>query len=357
MRIACSRLALLARQRVPLALALACAVTALTGCGSSDAPTTRTAVATATAPDSAAVVAATLAHARAVLDLSRLPLPPGAEVSATATPAATGFKTSTAVDATFAAQRATLEASGWSLVGDAQVYPQSASGVFGKEGYVLSLTVMPDGAGSMVQMQHHGNVDLSTLSPPEGVDVRFAQAVSAIWETAAAPDVAAAMLREALLGEGWEDYGEAGPMRYFRKNAIRLSTMTNAGPEGKTMHHLGVELLSAQIPRPADATRADFDGGAQTLRVQHAGPIESLVQSYSSRLAADGWKSSLDAPISEEGNQVMTWRNGADDLLVLTFAAPQGEWANVSIHYQSKAQLDAMNARLDAQAEAWRKRT
>jgi hypothetical protein len=297
-----------------------------------------------------------LAEARTVLDLSQWPLPQGAEVTAVATSAATGFRTAAAVDATFAEQRATLEASGWSLVGDAQIYPQSASGVFDKGGYVLSLTVMPDAAGSQVQMLHHGNVDLSTLAPPQGVDVRFAQAISAIWETAAAPDVATSNLRETLLASGWEEYGEAGPMRYFRKNAVRLSAMASAGPDGKTMHNLGVELLSAQIPIPASASRGEFDSSAQTLRVHHVGPIEVLVQRYSPQIATEGWRASIEAPIDDEGKQVMTWRNAADDLLMLTFAAPQGDAANVAISYQSKAQIDAMNARLDAQAEAWRKR-
>ena len=346
------RFALRSRRLLPLALSLALAATALTGCGSNDMPatgTTATTAATTAAP-------ATLAEARSLLDLSRLPLPQGAEVTAAATSAATGFKTPAAVEATFAEQRASLEASGWSLTGDAQIYPQSASGVFGKNGYVLSLTVMSDGAGSMVQMLHHGNVDLAALTPPDGVDVRFAQAISAIWETAAAPDVAASNLRATLLANGWEEYGEAGPMRYFRKNAVRLSAMTNAGPDGKTMHNLGVELLSAQIPLPAAANRADFDSSAQTLRVHHVGPIEALVQGYSPQLATDGWKASIEAPIADEGKQVMTWRNAADDLLMLTFAAPQGEAANVAISYQSKAQIDAMNARFDAQAEAWRKR-
>jgi hypothetical protein len=347
--------ALRARRRLPLALMLALIAIASTGCGGNDAQATATPLPELSGVP-AATTPATLAEARRVLDLSQLQLPQGAEVTASATSAATGFKTSTAIEATFAGQRAALEGSGWSLVGDAQIYPQSASGVFRNSGYVLSLTVMPDGAGSMVQMQHHGNVDLATLTPPEGVNVRFAQAISAIWETAAATDVAASALRDSLLAAGWEEYGEAGPMRYFRRNAVRLSTMTSAGPDGKTMHNLGVELLSAQIPMPAAASRADFDGSAQSLRVHHAGPIATLVQAYSSQLAADGWKTSIEAPIEDEGKQVMTWRNAADDMLMLTFAAPQGEAANVVISYQSKAQLDAMNARLDAQAEAWRKR-
>lgn len=355
MRFPASRFASNPRRLLPLALTLAMTASLLTGCGGNDAAPTAT-TATMTADVAAASTPATLAEARSVLDLGQWPLPQGAEVTASATPAATGFRTAAAVEATFSEQRAQLEASDWSLVGDAQIYPHSASGVFGKRGYVLSLTVMPDAGGSMVQMLHHGNVDLSLLTPPDGVDVRFAQAISAIWETAAAPDAAKATLRGALLASGWEDYGESGPMRYFRKNAVRINTMTSAGADGKTMHNLGVELLSAQIPIPAGASLADFDNGAQTLRVQHAGPIEALVQGYAAQVAADGWKTSIDAPVDDEGKQAMTWRNPAGDLLMLTFGVPQGESANVAISYQSKAQLDAMNARLDAQAEAWRKR-
>ena len=352
MRLSSSCLVSRSRQLLPLALSLVLTAATLTACGSDSTPATSTSSTTAATH----AEPATLAETRALLDLSQLPLPHGAEATAVATSAATGFRTAAAVEATFAEQRATLEASGWSLVGDAQIYPQSASGVFGKNGYVLSLTVMPDGAGSVVQMLHHGNVDLSTLTPPQDVDVRFAQAISAIWETAAAPDVATSTLREALIANGWEEYGEAGPMRYFRKNAVRLSAMTSAAPDGKTMHNLGVELLSAQIPIPVSASGANFDSSAQVLRVHHVGPIEVLVESYSPQLAAEGWKTSIEAPIDDEGKRVMTWRNATDDLLVLTFAAPQGEAANVAISYQSRSQIDAMNARLDAQAEAWRKR-
>lgn len=349
MRSTSSHFASNTRRRLSLALSAALMATLLAACGDGSAPATSNASTVAHAP-------ATLAEARRLLDLSQLPVPQGAEVTAAATPAATGYRSAAAPEAAFAEQRTRLESSGWSLQGDAQIYPQSASGVFGKNGYVLSLTAMPDGAGATLQLIHHGNVDLSTLSPPEGVEVRFAQAISAIWETTEAPDAAAATLREALLAQGWESYGEAGPMRYSRRNAVRLSAMTNAAPDGRTMHNLGVELLPAQIPMPRGAARADFDSPAQTLRVQHAGPIGSLVDEYSSQLAGEGWKTSLDAPIEDEGKQVMTWRNADQDLLALSFAAAQPDTANVAISYQSKAQIDAMNARLDAQAEAWKKR-
>lgn len=355
------RVELRSRRLLPLALAAAITASSLTGCGddgstsASSAGTSGGSVAQSTTGAAAAMKATTVDEARELLDLRKWPVPQGAGIAAAATSAATGFRTPAPVESAFAEQRAQLESSGWALVGDAQVHRHSASGTFGKAGHVLSVSVMPDGAGAVVQMMHHGNVDLSTIKPPRGVGVRFAQAISALWESSEAPDAAAANLREFLLANGWEEYGEAGPMRYFRNNAVRLSAMTSAAPDGKTIHHLGVELMPAQIPVPAGATRADFDASAQMLRVVHAGPLEVLVESYSAQLVGDGWKPG-DAAAINQGSQVRAWRNAAGDQLALTFSEPQGEVANVGIRYQTRAQIEETTARLEAQAKALRER-
>ncbi len=348
---------------LPLALAAALAGAMLAGCGAAPSADANGAAkaGTAAAPEASAaarVVPAMLAEARAVLDLTAWPLPEGAEVSADANVAALTFRTGGALEAVFAAQRSQLQAKGWTPVGDPQLYPQSASGVFRKAGFTLSLMAMPESADLVtVRLQQHGNIDLSTLAPPAGVDVRFAQAVSALWETETSAEAASAALRDALIFAGWEPYGEAGPMRYYRSNALRLSAMTAASPTpgGRTVHHLGIELLSAQIPAPPAVVIDGFDVGAQALRVFHDGPIDGLVQDYSPVLAALGWQPSLEAPTAVDGKQVMTWRNADSDLLTLERAPPRGAQANVAIAYQTRAQLDAMNRRLDEQAAAYLK--
>ena len=344
--------------RSPLLAALL-ASTLLAGCGGEGTPRDgATTVASAAAKADGPAVAATLAEARAVLDLTTLPLPEGAEVSAQATSAALSWRMRGEPEPVFTTQRAQMTAIGWQLQGDAQVYPQSASGVFSKDGHTLSLSVMPDRAGTVVvQYLHHGNVDLSALSPPEGIAVRFAQPLSAIWEADAGPDAATQRLHEALLAGGWEAYGASGPMRYYRQNAVRLSAMGSAvpGDAGKTTLQLGVELLSAEIPLPTGASEADFSPSTQTLRFQHPGPVEPLVVALGERIGTLGWRQSLDAVTLTDGKQVMAWRNADKDLLTLAFAAPDGARANVSVSYQTAAQIAAMNQRLDAQAEAWRK--
>lgn len=339
-------------------LAVSLAAALLAGCGGSSTPgPAGTSSAPTSAPVDRPVVAASLAEARALLDLTTLPLPEGAEVSAQATSAALSWRMTGELEPVFAAQQSQLASMGWELAGDAQVYPQSASGVFSKDGYTLSLNVMPERAGTVtVQYLHHGNVDLTTLSPPAGIESRFSQPLSAIWEASTAPDAAAQRLHDSLLAAGWEAYGVAGPMRYYRQNAVRLSAMASASPSGgKSTLQLGVELLSAEIPLPAGASEADFSPSTQTLRFQHPGPVEPLVVDFGQRVAAQGWRQSLESLTVTDGKQVMTWRNAADDMLMLEFAEPQGSRTNAAVSYQTAAQIAAMNQRLDEQAEAWRK--
>ena len=132
---------------------------------------------------------------------------------------------------------------------------------------------------------------------------------------------------------------------------------------GLLAHHAGASLL----PRAGIVHRLDKDTSGLMVVAKTLVAMTALVRAIGERTVQRRYMAlchgelaerafSIEAPIADEGKQVMTWRNAADDLLMLTFAAPQGEAANVAISYQSKAQIDAMNARFDAQAEAWRKR-
>ena len=77
---------------------------------------------------------------------------------------------------------------------------------------------------------------------------------------------------------------------------------------------------------------------------------------YREKLGAAGWKTTMDAATKIEGDQVIVFRNGAKDMLKLAMRAVPAGGLAVGLDYQSAAEIEEMNRKLDAQAEAFKSR-
>src|SRR5439155_3114334 len=77
---------------------------------------------------------------------------------------------------TYEFQRRSLVERKWKELSEAQIYDQSASGQFGRDGFHVSVSVFPAGeAGSVaVHLQNHSNVNLRKLPVPPGAKFQYA---------------------------------------------------------------------------------------------------------------------------------------------------------------------------------------
>jgi hypothetical protein len=313
----------------------------------------------APAAQAAAVAIGSLDVARTLLDLSEHPLAEGADLPRHRTASALRYRAAGSVEPVFAAQRELLLAAGWREADGSFVNAQSGSALFNREGFWLSLGVVPAGAagGVTITLRHHGNAGLEALPRPDGLTAMYVAGHTAVFRTDRAVDDAADAFADVLAANGWEPYGVAGPTRFFRQGALRLgvtATDTSAGRAGATSVTVSAELLSAEIPAPAGATVLAFDEPEQALRAMVPGSFADFIAGYGETLAPHGWSQSLAAPVRIEGRQVMTFRNARQDMLRLSFDPAARGATNLVIGYESKAQLDAMNQRLDEQAQAYR---
>src|SRR5262245_4215961 len=92
----------------------------------------------------------TVAEAAKVIDLATFPMMPGAKDSGRRVTASLAYAVAADVKAAFEFQKENLLAKGCKELSQPQIYEQSASGEFGREGYLVSVSVFP--AGEMGQV-------------------------------------------------------------------------------------------------------------------------------------------------------------------------------------------------------------
>src|ERR1044072_7875766 len=162
-------------------LSVACALACLFGCGRKSASTENT---TSAEPMK---TPATVEQATQILDLSTIPLmegakPPGSRQMAHLTYSATGD-----LRKCFEFHRKAILAQGWKELPTRSVTDQSASAMFSRSGFVVSLSVSPIGEpGSlMVTLQNRGTVTPANPPVPPGANPVYVGASPAMYPTGA----------------------------------------------------------------------------------------------------------------------------------------------------------------------------
>lgn len=195
---------------------------------------------------------ATVAEAAKAIDLSAFPLMPGTKNDGLCVVASLGYEATGDIKAVFEFQRCALLDLKWKELSDPQIYDESASGQYGKDGYHISVSVFGRGeAGKVsVRLQNHSNVNLSKLPVPPGTKFQYAFPGVALFETAAGVDETATAVKQLLLDQGWQVYGSAGDVMTFKKNAVELNARVLAPPAqpGKTVIDYSAVQLSADLP-------------------------------------------------------------------------------------------------------------
>src|SRR6266498_1863673 len=227
---------------------VACALGCLFGCGPKKGAAENTASA------EAIKTPATVEQAAQILDLSTFPLmdgatPPGSRQMAHLFYVATGD-----VKMGFEFHRKALVAQGWKELPNSSVTAQSASAMFSRDGFVVSLSVSPSGdAGRLyIALQNQGNVKPGKLPVPPGVKPVYVGDPTAMYATEAAVPATADSCRNLFIAQGWVPYGNAGDSAMFKQNAVLVTATVSSAPAqgGKTMIQYSTQQMSADIPAP-----------------------------------------------------------------------------------------------------------
>ena len=307
------------------ALALAC-VLSCQGCGTAatgDAPAAATAVASTSTPPNA--TPPTVSEAAKVLDLRQLPLIPGSEEPGARTVARLTYHAKASPREAYAFHQEELLKQHWTLAPGEYVSDDSASGTFTREGYTLSMSTSlggrVDDVKTTVVVANHGNLTLSTLPQPANSTLLYDFPVTLAYSTPTPVEQTAAEIDKALLAAGWEPYGAAGDSRFYRQKAIRLTATTSAAPaqDGKTIVNYSTELISAELPAPADAKDLQYSEPPVQLSVDFLGDLAAADMWYRERLGKMGWKPTSEQPIEQGFEYFVIYRNKPGEMLEITF--------------------------------------
>jgi len=264
---------------------------------------------------------ATVEEAAKVLDLRMIRLFDGAEEPANRTVAHLFYQAKTSVEKAHRFHEESLTKAGWKVLGDGYVSEQMASGTYGRDGYKVSLSVMPgsDAGTVTITLANHGNVDTSNLPVPDNSKPFYATPVSHAYLTSASIEATASALREKLTQAGWEPYGDAGDVTNYKRNAVLLHARVAAAPaqDNTTFVDYSTELMSADLPAPPDAVRVQYADSNRQLSFDAKGSLDEVESFYRKRLGTSDWKATTENMIQSDFEQVLLFRNSAKDMLTL----------------------------------------
>ena len=323
------------------------ALLSLPGCGSKNK-----------SADEALQEPATAEQAARIIDLSTFPLVDGAKPSWPRRAAGLSYAATSDVKSAFEFHRKTLTSQGWKELPNSSVTAQSASATFSKAGFVLSLSVYPNGQTGIVliSLQNHGNIKPGQLPVPPNTKPVYIGDMTAMYVTEAAVPATADACRRLLLAKGWVPFGGAGDSAYYKRNAIQVTATVSVAPAqgGKTMISYSRELLSADLPAPSDAEDLRYIDPTLELSFETSANKEAVVAFYRKTLAATKWEPTLDHLVEIDGKDEMIFRNPAKDRLTLVFASNRRGKLPVSIQFQSAVEIAELDRRIKEEAPARR---
>ena len=332
----------LCRRTVMKKVFAACALGCLFGCGAKNQAADDT-----TSAD-AIKTPATVEQAAKVLDLSTFPLMDGAKSAESRHVANASYVAPGDAKKALEFHRKAFVAQGWKELPNSTTTDESASAMFARNGFVVSLSVIPfEKTGVSVRLQNLGNVKPGQLPVPPGAKPVYVGDPTAMYETAAAVPATADAIRNLFIAQGWVPYGKAGDSDYFKQNAILATATVSSAPArgGKTMIQYSNQLISSDIPAPQNVEDLRYVDEPPELTFATANR-DVIVDFYRNALAAAGWKSTMDKLVDVDEKPTMIFRNPTKDMITLSMPYVYGDKLGVSVRFQSAAEIAELDRKI-----------
>jgi len=295
---------------------------------------------------------ATVEQAARVLDLSTFPLVDGAKSAESRHVANLSYVAPGDPKKALEFQRKAFVAQGWKELPNSTISDQSASAMFARDGFVVSLSVIPfEENGVSVRLQNLGNVKPGKLPVPPGAKAVYQGDPTAMYDTDGAVPVTADAIRNLFVAQGWVPYGKAGDSDYFKQNAILATVTVSSAPArgGKTMIQYSNQLISSDIPAPQDVEDLRYFDEPPELTFATANQ-DAIVDFYRKTLAAAGWESTMDKMVDVDEKPTMIFRNPAKEMITLSMPYVLGDKLGVSVRFQSAAEIAELDRRIKEEA-------
>ena len=296
---------------------------------------------------------ATVEQAARVLDLSTFPLMDGAKSAESRHVANLSYVAPGDAKKALEFHRKAFFAQGWKELPNSSVSDQSASAMFSRDGFVVSLSVIPyEATGVSVRLQNLGNVKPGKLPIPPNAKPVYVKATPPRCIPPRPPCPATAdAIRNLFVAQGWVPYGTAGDSAIFKQNANLVTSTVSSAPAqgGKTMIQYSNQLISADIPAPPNVEDLRYVDEPPELTFATTNQ-DAIVDFYRKTLAAAGWKSTMDKMVDVDEKPTMIFRNPAKDMLTLATTGVLSGKLLVSVRFQSAAEIAELDRRIKEEA-------
>ena len=295
---------------------------------------------------------ATVEQAARVLDLSTFPLMDGARSSESRHVANLSYVAPGDPKKALEFHRKTFVAQGWKELPNSTISDESASAMFSRDGFVVSLSVIPfEANGVTVRLQNLGNVKPGKLPVPPNAKPVYQGEPTAMYSTDIALPATADAIRNLFVAQGWTPYGKAGDSDFFKQNAILVTSTVSSAPAqgGKTMIQYSNQLISSDIPAPPNVEDLRYVDEPPELTFATMNQ-DAIVDFYRKTLAATGWKSTMDKMVDVDEKPTMIFRNSAKEMLTLATTGVLGGKLLVSVRFQSAAEIAELDRRIKEEA-------
>ena len=323
-----------------------CALGFLFGCGAKNQAADDTSAA------DAIKTPATVEQAARVLDLSTFSLMDGAKSAESRHVANLSYVAPGDPKKALEFQRKAFGAQGWKELPNSSISDDSASAMFSRDGFVVSLSVIPfEATGVTVRLQNLGNVKPGKLPVPPNAKPVYVGESTVMYATEAAIPATADSIRNLFVAQGWVPYGKAGDSDFFKQNAILATSTVSSAPAqgGKTMIQYSNQLISSDIPAPPDVEDLRYVDEPPELTFATTNQ-DAIVDFYRKTLASAGWKSTMDKMIEVDEKPTMIFRNPAKEMLTLATTGVLGGKLLVSVRFQSAAEIAELDRRIKEEA-------
>jgi len=335
---------------------MACLLGCLLGCGA------KKSTAENTASGDAVKTPATVEQAAKILDLSMFPQMDGAKSSESRHVANASYVAPGDAKKALEFYRKTFVAQGWKELPNSTTTDESASAMFARDGFIVSLSVIPyEKTGVSVRLQNLGNVKPGQLPVPPGAKAVYVGDPTAMYDTTTAVPATTDAVRNSFIAQGWVPYGDAPDTAVFKKNAILATAYISSAPArgGKTSIQYSNQLISSDIPAPPNVDDLRYVDEPPELTFATTNQ-DAVVDFYRKTLTAAGWKSTMEKMVDVDGKPTMIFRNPAKEMITLAVPYDYGSGKlGVSVRFQSATELaerdrkmKEMAPRLIAEAEA-----
>jgi hypothetical protein len=314
---------------------VACVLGCFLGCGAKNR------AADDTTDSDAIKTPATVEQAAKVLDLATFPLMDGAKPLESPQVAFLFYLAMGDVKTAVEFNRKALLSQGWKELPNSSVTDQSASAMFSRNGFVVFVSVTPNGDGSLqVRLQNQGNVKPGKLPVPPNAKAVYVGDSTAMYETAAAVAATADAIRNLFVAQGWVPYGDAGDTAVFKQNANLATVTVSSAPAqgGKTVIQYSNQLISADIPAPPNVEDLRYVDEPPELTFATTNQ-DAIVDFYRKTLATAGWKSTMDKMVDVDEKPTMIFRNPAKDMLTLAASGVLQGKLLFSVRFKSATEI------------------